>query len=254
MRPIVVGMVLMGFAFASVGEARADRKGFAWTYPYMTLPEGSLELEHYLDVKLNDWDDPDAAEKDGSWSQVDWQHQVEVEYAVTDRLDFGLYNVFRQKPYGEFKYRGAKFRGRYRLAEEGALFVDPAAYMEVAYYGDEVKLEEMLILGRWLGPVQLALNIKVEQEYKLESESWKHEIIPTFAIGYHFTPRFSVGIEYYGKLEIEDGEAGDFQSYLGPTISVLGKKIWWTLGVQPALAGNGDGAEIQIRSVMGILF
>jgi hypothetical protein len=55
-------------ALALASPARADRRIFAFTYPYMTLPKGSFELEHYLDLGLNNWDNPSTPEKDSSWA------------------------------------------------------------------------------------------------------------------------------------------------------------------------------------------
>ena len=72
-------------------SSKADRRIFGFTYPYQTLPEGSRELEHYLDMKINDWDNPNTTAKEDEWTEVDWKHQIEFEYGITDHLDFGFY-------------------------------------------------------------------------------------------------------------------------------------------------------------------
>ena len=218
------------------------------------MGEGTLELEHYLDIGLNEWDDPSTTAIEDGFGEVSWQHQVEFEYAITDNLDFGFYNVFTQKPYGAFAYKGAKVRSRYRFGDEGSMLIDPAIYLEAAYYGDEVKLEEMLILGKRFGSLEMALNIKGEQEYKLDSEEWEFELIPTFGVGYHITRSVALGLEYYGKAKFEDGEMEYFVSYLGPAISVAGKSFFWTLAGQPQLGSDKGLAAAQIRSLFGVTF
>lgn len=254
MRRFTFALVALAAIATCVPEASADRRVFGWTYPYMTLPEGTLELEHYLDLGLNEWDDPDTPEVENGWGEVYWQQQVEFEYGITDHLDFGFYNVFRQKPYGNFEYRGPKLRTRYRFGEESDYFLDPAIYFETAYFGDEVKLEEMIILGKKLGKIEMALNLKGEQEYKLESEEWEFEFIPTFGVGYHLTHNFSIGLEYYGKAKFEHGEMEYFVNYVGPAISFAGKSFYWTIAGQPQLGSNDDLSAFQIRSLFGATF
>lgn len=236
------------------GEARADRRIFGWTYPYMTLPQGVLELEHYLDIKLNGYDNPATEKVERDWNAVDWQHQVEFEYGITDHVDFGFYNVFGQSPFGDFVYKGAKIRSRYRFSDEGVLALDPALYLEFGYFGKEIKLEEMLILGKKLGRFELALNVKGEQELILEDNSWEFELIPMLGVGYHITNSIAVGLEYYGKAKFEEGDMEYFVSYLGPTVSFSGRSFFWTIAAQPQLGVDRDRAAVQIRSLFGARF
>jgi len=254
MQRIISTLAALAVIAMLVGEARADRRIFGWTYPYMTLPEGVLELEHYLDAKFNDYDNPATGTVERDWNVVDWQHQVEFEYGITDHLDFGFYNVFGQKPYGDFAYKGAKVRSRYRFSDEGVLPVDPALYLEVAYYGDEIKMEEMLILSKKLGRFEFSLNAKGEQELVLDDNSWEFEVIPMLGAGYHITDYVAVGVEYYGKTKFKAGEYDYFVSYLGPTVSVAGRNFFWTLAAQPQLGSDEDRAAVQVRSLFGARF
>ena len=254
MRRIGLAVLFLAAFVMVTGEARADRRIFGWTYPYMTLPQGVLEMEHYLDIKLNGYDDPSTDKVEEDWTEVDWQHQVEFEYGITDNLDFGFYNVFGQKPFGDFGYKGAKIRSRYRFADEGVLAIDPALYVEFAYYGAEIKIEEMLILAKKLGRFELALNIKGEQELVLADNAWEFEVIPMFGVGYHITNAVAVGLEYYGKAKFKDGDFDYFASYLGPTVSVAGKSFYWTIAAQPQLGTDKDRAAVQVRSLFGVQF
>ncbi len=239
-------------------EARADRRIFAYSYPYMTLPEGSMEMEHYLDSKWVATDDPatlDIAEDD---LKVEWKHQVEFEYAITDRLDFGFYNVFKQKPYGPMVYDGLKVRSRYRFGDPGQYIVDPSIYFEVAYNGNDVKVEQILIFAKRFGKIETALNLKFEEKIKDVggADDFLLEFIPSFGVGYHINLNVAIGLEYLAKTEKAEGEDFEFENhYAGPTISVMGKRFWWTIAFQPQLKFDKDeGALYQARSIFAVVF
>jgi hypothetical protein len=231
----------------------ADRRIFGYSYPYMTLPGGGLEVEHYLDASFSEADDPSTDQVERGL-RPSWTHQVEVEYAVTDRWDFGVYHVFRQKAYQDFAYRGAKLRSRYRFGDPGDLPIDPAIYGEVVYYGDEVKLEEILILSRSFGALELSVNLKVEQEFKVYDDEIEHEIVPSVGIGYHLNEQIAVAAEYLGKVELEHGEAGDMGHFVGPSISLQGRKLWWTITYVHQVSGFDSHADFQIRSIFALVF
>lgn len=253
MRTVIVALISTLATLVSV-EGRADRRIFGYTYPYQTLPQGTLELEHYLDAGMNGWENPDAIPPERDWTRVNWRHQVEFEYGITDRLDFGFYNVFSQAPYGNFRYDGVKLRSRYRFAEQGQLPVDPAIYLEVAYLGEEVKTEEILILSKRIGRLEIAFNAKVEQAYNLRDKEWEFEAQPLLGIGYHFNNQVALGLEYVGKLEMEEGELEYVASYAGPALSVAGGPFYWTVAVQPQLGARSSVAALQVRSLFGAIF
>jgi hypothetical protein len=234
-------------------EARADRRIFGYVYPYQTLPQDTLELEHYLDAGINHWDNPDTVKQERDWTRVAWQHQFELEYGVTDHLEVALYNVFSQAPFGDFRYDGLKLRSRYRFAEQGQLAVDPAVYLELVYFGDKVEAEGMLILAKRVGRFEFAFNAKVEEAYQLNDKAWELELTPLLGIGYHLTNGFSVGIESMVMLEREGGELEYVGSYLGPALSVSTGRFYWTTAAQAQL-GKKDGIPaVQVRSLIGLL-
>jgi hypothetical protein len=238
-------------------SALADRRIFAYSYPYMTLPEGTMELEHYLDGAWVAADDPATSSLLEDDLKIAWKHQVEFEYAITDRLDFGFYNVFAQKPYGTLSYEGVKLRSRYRFGDPGRFLVDPAIYFEAAYSGKDVKLEQILIFSRQFGAVETALNLKFEEKIKGVggANEFVFEFIPSAGVGYHVSHRLSIGLEYLAKVEKESGEAPDFNHYAGPTVSVMGTRFWWTVAFQPQLRfDRKEGALYQARSIFAVVF
>ena len=254
MRTSAAVIIALAGSLLLAGPARADRRIFAFTYPYMTLPGGSFELEHYLDLGLQGWDDPATATVEHDWSRPAWQHQVEFEYGITDRLDFGFYNVFKQDPFEAFKFDGIKLRSRYRFADPGVHFVDAATYLEFSYFGDEIEIEQKLILSKILGRVELAFNATIEESLESSTKAWTYLLTPSLGLGYHLSPGVAVTLEYVGRMLLAEGKVAYYVSYLGPGISVAGGPFYWTLAAEPQLGRRTSLAAVQVRSLLGIVF
>ncbi len=256
MKPFATCLTLL-LPLLAANHASADRRIFAYSYPYMTLPQGSFEMEHYLDLGLRGptvaWDSPLSPTAPRDFVHPTWLHQAELEYGITDRLDFGFYNVFEQDPSGAFKFDGVKLRSRYRFGDPGLHIVDPAVYLEFVYFGDEIEIEQKLILSKILGRVEIAFNATVEEEVELGAKEWEYVFMPSLAVGYHFSPGFAVGLEYVGRMQIAEENVEYFVSYLGPCISVAGGPFYWTLAAEPQIGRRTDLAAVQIRSVLGIV-
>lgn len=247
---------LFGVLLFSPHTLMADTKTFAYTYPARTIQEGELELEHYLDAGLQQWNNPATEKKETAWSEVDWKHQVEFEYGITNAWDFGFYNVFSQKPYSDFKYEGIKLRTRYNFGEGRHWRMDPGLYLEVGYFGDAVKFEEMAILSLTENIFETSLNLKAEQEieYGGSSTEVEHELIISYAAGFHIGAQTALSLEYYGKAKFEEGELDYFVNYLGPTFHVAAGPFYWNIAAQPQLGNNKDKAAIRFRSIFAVLF
>jgi hypothetical protein len=249
-----LALAVLVATLAASGPARADRRIFTYSYPYMTLPKGSFEMEHYLDLGLNNWDNPATSEIERDWTKPSWQHQVELEYGITDRLDFGFYNVFKQDPFGNLRFDGVKLRSRYRFADPGVHPVDTSAYAEVSYFGDEVEIEQRLILSKILGKVEVVFNGTIEEGYEVNAKEWEFLLTPSVGIGYHLSNAVAFGVEYIGRIKVEEEEVEYFANYVGPSLSVAGGPFYWTTGAQWQLGKRSDIPSIQVRSVFGLIF
>lgn len=248
---IAIAAVTIAIAFSQ--PASADRRIFPFSYPYMTLPKGGMELEHYLTANVIEADDPSTLiVEDGV--EPDWTHEFELEYAITDHWDVGVYQVFHQSPFDSLEYLGPKLRTRYRFGEQGDLPVDPALYIEVAYFNEEIEIEDMLILSKVVGQMEGTFNLKFEQEFEDENGEWEtaYKFNPSLGVGYHFTERFALGIEYVGVTENEHGDWSGYAQFLGPFASVSTNRFWWTLGVEPQITDFEEFAELQARSIIGL--
>src|SRR3990172_13305163 len=152
-RTILTGISL----FILLGNlAMADRRAYVWTYEYMTMPRGELELDNYLDFKSPDWGDKSTSE---------WLHKIELENGITDYWDVALYQVFTQNNTDGYKYDQMKIRTRYRFFEAGLFIVDPLLYLEYkrpANASDPNVLEGKVILARDIEQFNFAGNFILE--------------------------------------------------------------------------------------------
>lgn len=242
------------------GQVQADRRNFAWSYEYKTMPKGEAELEHYFTPRLKKIEDE---------FKISWEHQVELEYGITDHFDVGFYQMFKQEPDSSLKYDGYKLRGRYRFGEQGLYFLNPLVYLEFIQKPDEIEFEEKLILTKNIRKSFLSFNLTLEQEFEKEEHGSHHEesaeseeeieveyiINPSFGIGYQFSPRFSASLELWNHIEIVEGEMEHSAFFAGPTVSFAGEKVWWTLSVLPQLTQiHDEHSHLQVRSLVGIFF
>lgn len=237
-RKRLIGWVLVILVLLACEPARADRRGYVWTYEYLTMPKGEAEIEYYLTVKVPDGND--------FRKKNIWEHQFEFEYGLTDRWDVSIYQRWKQTNIAgehDFAYTGTKLRTRYRFGEKGMYPLDMLLYLEYIIpnaSGASDILEGKIILAKDFGSFNIAYNqiLKVDVDRDGETE---HE----YALGfnYEFSPALKIGLESKGNLT-ED------KFYLGPTVSWSSEKFWVAAG---ALGGLNDRSDdYQLRLIIGI--
>lgn len=249
MKGRVFGVLLLMLVFMLPKMAEADRRNFVWTYEAKTMAKGEAEIEYYFTTFANKKDtDTDY--------KLDINHDLEIEYGVTDHFDIAMYQMFRQQEGKSFTYRGYKLRGRYRFGETGQYFVDPLIYIEFIHkpFSHEVEFEEKLVLSKNIGNLIIAFNATFEQEIKHKDNVQEYKFIPTLAIGYQIRPWITVGAEFLGKTQIINPGGYDFTSFMaGPTISLAGKKVWWDVGALFQVTKEyNNQPRFQVRSLLGI--
>ena len=226
-------LVLLVCGLVITADGHADEKYYVWTYDYSSLAKGSAEIEYYLTTTTRDRQ---------TSSQTDWQHQVELEYGLTDHLDVALYQVFEQPAGGAFHYGGFKARVRYRVAEKDELPIDVVLYAEheEATDGDNA-FEGKVILAKDLGKINLAYNQIYERKYN--SGKGEHEYAA--GVSYEVEPSVRFGLESKGSFT-----EGEYSA--GPTLAWSGGRIWANIG---ALYGfNRKTSDRQIRFLLGLPF
>ena len=256
------------------GTAHANPRPLPFSYPYVTLPEGSLEVEQYVDmIPVRVARELDDGTLEGVTS-IRAQLTTELEYAVTDRLEVALYFAFRQgasagTPF--LRFQGLKQRARYRFAEAGEWPVDVGIYVEIAELHDEFEFEEKLLLSRQFGGVTMVANLWVEQEYYFQTKETKYIYNPTLGGSFDVKPWLQVGAEYWARGRF-DSSSGDVIGangssdaptrtlhYAGPTVMVQGSKAWLSVGAYARLDNVGDApivddpyGKVWVRAIAGI--
>ncbi len=255
---------------AAATPAHANPKAFPFTYGTSTMPKGGLELEQYIDtipVRV-------ARElPDGTQEAVltpRYVLQTEFEYGLTDYMDVGFYVVFRQgasatTPF--LRFQGTKQRVRFRFADPGAWPVDVGAYLEIAEFHDEIELEEKMLFQRRQGPLLLAANLWVEQEYYFIDDLWKFIYNPSVAASLELDPHVTLGLEYWtrGRFDSVEGVTGEDDTsagakhYLGPTLLLQGGEYWLSLGAYLRVDGLGEATSVGdgfgrlwVRAIVGL--
>jgi len=220
-------------------QAFADRRSYVWTYEYHTMPKGMAELEHYLTLKLPDFNEKDIHS---------WEQRLEVEYGITDRWDISIYQIFEQKDGGSLKYGAFQLRTRYRLFEAGSLLFDPLLYFEYKRNADlkaPNKMEGKIILARDFGALNLAFNFIEGFEFGGMDSEFESEY--TFGTSYEFAPAVKLGMELFGNFKSGD----EANHYLGPTVSFASGKLWYSVGAGLGLTETSN--DFRIRALLGIM-
>ena len=246
-------LVLWGLVLSPESEAQLYK-----VYGYDTAEQGEVEV-----VLWNSY----VAQSDGTHAYfgdtVDreglWAHTVELEVGLTDRLMIAGYLDF-QDPAGEslsFTRSRAVFL-RYRFAETGEFFFDPAVYAEYyvprSSYRSSETLEIRLILERAFGDVDLRLNPIFEK--KTSGEDIEEGIEFEYAAGMYYggLEALRPGLEVHG----EAGEFSGFEStaeqthYLFPTVDVEIGELEWHLGAGVGLTEASD--DVTIKSILSYEF
>jgi hypothetical protein len=235
----IVLVVLVLALLAST--AQADRRSFVWSQEYQTMGKGEVEFEYYLTSKIDD------LKKSSDKSSL--EHQLELEYGVTDHLQMAIYQRFQHtKVAGEssqFDYTGSKIEGKYRIGEKGDLPLDTSVYVEYVRgegTNNKDKMEHKLILSKDFGMFNVTYN-QVIEHVVAKGNGTAYE----YAAGlfYEYSPTWHFGIESTGNYMTDAYR-------LGPTVSWASQKYWVAAGLLHGLTSRTD--DFRVRLIVGIPF
>lgn len=227
---------ILGIMLLLLTITKADKRSYVWTYEYLTMEKGEVELEHYLTLST-----PLSKSFKGVTTT---DHNIELEIGMNDRFDFAVYQVFGQAPNSSFIYKGYKMRFRYRLGEKGSYLMDPLLYFEYKGKPDfsEHGLEGKLILAKDIGNFNVAINPVIE--YEFEDDEWESEIKYNAGINYKIGKLLTLGLEARG------GENGH---YIGPVISHGTGKAWVAFGSAIAFTDiKNNKPQLMLRMIIGV--
>ncbi|MBI1871029.1 MAG: hypothetical protein HYS07_07550 [Chlamydiae bacterium] len=249
------------FVFAGIlgGLVQADERHFTYSYEADSiLPKGHWELEQWVTLK--------EGKDEGKFHR--WDFREEIEYGLTDRLTTALYLNFRDttvdlKEDGNdseaFEFRGVSSEWKYMLFSPHLCPIGVLFYFETRYDGEELELEEKLILEhiffeKWIGVV----NVVGEEEWEFEEEETKTEGALEFDLGlsYLINGHWSVGVEARNHREYPEFEEEEHSAwFVGPNIHYGSSKWWATFTVLPQVTDVLDEhEEVEVRFIAGVLF
>ncbi len=258
--PVVAIFVALLFLFPRC--ALADRRYFVYSYTSFLAPAGDLELETWLTARTG---------KQDSTVHTAWDQRMEFEYAQSDRLTLAGYLNFTQEPGGSLRFQAPSIEVIYNLAERGRAFGDPAFYTELTESGEELEIENKLLMARRSGRLVSALNLISEIEIRHNDE----EKLPGGeTMSSHFSGEVSGGVAYEvspmvaiameGRYRTEHPNFGSQAAAifsLGPTVNFQSGKVQLAIGSQIQLWGNPhtrgrrnleDFEKMQVRAILGI--
>ena len=213
----------------------ADRRNYVWTYQYRTLSQAETELEFYQTTLFA--------------NKEIWEYRIEVEHGFTERLDFAVYQIFRQEQGEAFKWDAVQFRLRYRFGQEGQFFMDPLVYLEYRQKldaGQPKKIELKLILAKQIEALNISFNPLFEYYFEPTHAS---ELGLDAGISYELSPQFLFGLEATSRtVLLKNGN--ETALYVGPTVSFASGGWWYAVGA--GLGLNNAAETTRIRFLMGL--
>lgn len=235
---LLVCSVFLGLA----AVVKADFRPYAWTYQFMTMAPGFMEVEIY-----NTYVEPEKAVYAGAY----WQRQLEMETGVIDRMDFSFYLTDTEPgSNAPVTVTDVKLRTRLKLAaEKDDFIVDPLLYVEYTlqkYRSLPDTWEIKLVLAKDIERFNVSVNLNAEEQL-MESIPQK-----TFIFGYAAGASYMVyDAGFWIGLE-STGEFNRGKYLLGPSLSYVGEHFWVSAGT---LFGLNENSEyVKVRAVIGIVF
>lgn len=236
----------------------ADQRSFIWTYEKIMLQPGESELELYF---TNEYPNSDITKNTNINTLM---LEAEIEIGMSDNLEVGFYNTFKDYPVfddngafekREFKYDEYKLRFKYRIFKNNHKLA-PIFYTELKGNPDfsSWTIEQKFIFTQKLNNINISFNPILEFENEKEdcqtcsdSYKWNREIEAelAFGISYNRGENFSYGVEL---------KSSEYATYFGPVMAHGSESKWWTIGFMKKLTGNNDKSELILRSIMGFHF
>ncbi len=224
--------VVMVLAVSS--SARADRKDFANTYEYATLPEGQTEIELWHSEMRDSW---------AASTPQRFEEKLEIEHGITDHWDMAMYTIFQETASSDptvaspLGLDAVHLETRYRIGDRGELPLDMVLYLELGKdFGASVyEIESKLIAARDFDRVTCALNVIDELSVGHDvAGSETNEVGYAFGVTYEVTPKIHLGAETWGMHG-----SGETRVSAGPAIAVAPSSRFWVV----ATAGFGLATE-----------
>ena len=239
-------LVIAGFSNYAV----ADVDPFEFqVYGYQTQGKGNFDPELLSSYIVAGHKAGEGGTSPTYASQSMMRYAIELEYGLTDKIDFAYYLNLARPDGEDFQYAGSKFRFRGRLAEAGELPVDLGWYSEIEWWSskfndDQVEAEFMLTLQKDVGNWTFIVNAPdIDKVIVGDNHKEVFEIGFRGEASYQMTEKTRLGLQIYGAPgKINDiTPIGQQQHYVVPTLhTVLFNTIRSSLGLGFGLTQGSD--------------
>ena len=198
-------------------------------YGYDTEGKGNLDPELLSSYIVDGHKAGNGGSSPTFASQGMMRYAIELEYGLTDKIDFAYYLNLARPDGQDIQYAGSKFRLRGRIAEEGVLPVDLGWYGEVewwssAFNDDQVELEYMLTLQKDMDKWTVIINAPdIEKVIVGSNQKEVFEIGWRGEVSYQLSDRTRLGLQAYGTPgKINDVTPINLQQhYVVPTLHTV---------------------------------
>jgi hypothetical protein len=223
-------LIGLGFFWAWSPLVHADVDPFEFqVYGYQTQGQGHLDPELLSSYIVAGHAQGQGGSSPTYASQSMQRYALELEYGLTDKIDFAYYLNLAKPDAENFQYAGSKFRFRGRFAEAGELPVDLGWYSEIEWWSskfndDQVEAEMMLTLQKDIGNWTLIVNAPdVDKVIVGDNRREVFEVGYRGEASYQWSEQTRVGLQFYGA----PGQVNNFtpigqqQQYVVPTLHTL---------------------------------
>ncbi len=218
-------------------------------YGYATKGKGNFDPELLNSYIVSGHKEGEGGTSPTYASQGMTRTALELEYGITDKIDFAYY-LNLAKPDGEdLQYAGSKFRFRGRLAEAGQLPVDLGWYSEIEWWSstfndDQLEAEFMMTIQKDFGDWTFIVNgPDVEKVIVGSNKKAVFEVGWRGEASYQITEHNRFGLQFYGSPgQINNiTPIGQQQHYVIPTLhTVLFNAVPTSLGLGFGLTPGAD--------------
>lgn len=236
-------LALTGALCAAVPAAlQANERIFTYSYEPETLPQGTFEVEQWATWR---------AGRNSTVGQDNFhrlQFRTEFEYGVTDNYTVALYcneqyETFRDPATGQttkdFSWKGLSLENKYMVLNPATKPVGLSLYLEPTYDGEDMELEQKIILGQRHGDWKWALNLTHATEWEHHFTETEGEIEISAGLAYSLTKNWTIGIEARNHNELPEYEKWENSAlYIGPVVNYRNEHFWATLTVMPQVWGE----------------
>lgn len=272
-------ILFCGFLISN--KAIASEKYFAYSYEPETMPQGASEFENWVTLRTQR---DDAV---GQHNYNKWELRQEFEYGVTDNYSVSLYlnesyEYFSAKSIDdttgiettertrESVFDGVSIENRYMVLNPATNPVGLTLYFEPRFSGEELELEEKIILGQRVGDWKWAFNVSHATEWKKDFDEKEGELEFTFGLTREINKRWHLGVEFRNHNELPEYKTWENTVFfVGPVVTYNQENWWITVSAMGQVYGKNyqdedpdgksnfelEGHEyLNVRCIIGISF